>query len=120
MALAMKRSATGLVLLAGFCLPSPAAAQVRATTASLRYCGEAQRMIANSVHASYGVRCSTARAMIKDLLGGSQACYPHGYTSHPSCRLFGFYCSAHEDAASGASVGRCVRGRLVVTGRAGP
>jgi hypothetical protein len=94
-----------------------------ATTAgpiATRYCGESPRMIANAVRASWNVRCSQARLLMKALLGGSNACYPHGYTSSPTCRLEGFYCSARSEPSNGTTRGRFARGRQLVTGRAGP
>jgi hypothetical protein len=77
-------------------------------------------MIANSVHASYSVRCSLARRLVKDLLGGSHACYPHGYTEHPSCYIGGFYCGQVRKRPSGATEGVCTKGRKRVVGIAGP
>ena len=91
-----------------------------AAPASLRYCGEAREMIANSVHASSGVSCSQARRLIKNLLGGSRACYPHGYTAHPSCTIEGFRCGHVHKRPSGASEGECVKGSRRVVGVAGP
>ena len=87
--------------------------------ARLRYCGEAPQMIANSVRASPGVSCGEAKHLIKDLLGGSQACYPNGYTPHPHCRVDGYRCYSWG-SQGGPSHGRCVKGRREVTGVAGP
>lgn len=91
-----------------------------AAPAHLRYCGEAPEMIANSVHGSYGVRCSLARRLIKDLLGGSHARYPRGYTARPKCYIAGFYCHYGRERPNGASEGLCAKGRLRVVGVAGP
>jgi hypothetical protein len=89
------------------------------SAARLRYCGEAPQMIANSVRASPGVSCGEAKHLIKALLGGSQACYPNGYTPHPHCRVDGYRCYSWG-SQGGPSHGRCVKGRREVTGVAGP
>ncbi len=69
---------------------------------------------------STGVRCKLAKRMMEKLLPGSNACYPHGYTAHPKCTLYGFRCSVNSFDNGGASKGRCVKGRLLATGTAGP
>jgi hypothetical protein len=109
-----------LVLAAASVPVAPAWAGPAATPTSLRYCGQAPEMIGNSVHVSYGVRCSLARRLVKDLLGGSHACYPHGYTAHPKCYIAGFYCDHVRTRPSGASEGECVKRRQRVVGIAGP
>lgn len=114
---------SALVALSLACLHVPVASAQHdgaSAAASLRYCGMAQRMIQNSVYASSGVSCGLARFLIKSLLGGSAACYPHGYTSHPTCRIDGFFCFTRGHLADGATKGECVNGRLLVRGTAGP
>lgn len=114
------RLLTAFVLAVASVPLAPALGGTTAAPASLRYCGEAPEMIANSVHASYSVRCSLARRLIKDLLGGSHACYPNGYTRHPHCYIAGFYCGHVRERPSGASEGECVSARKRVVGVAGP
>jgi hypothetical protein len=111
---------TAFVLAVASIPVAPAFGGMTAAPTSLRYCGEAREMTANSVHASDSVSCSLARRLIKDLLGGSHACYPHGYTRHPHCYIAGFYCGHVRERSSGASEGECVRGRKRVVGVAGP
>ncbi len=96
------------------------AVTVCALAAPTRYCGSAPHMISNSVYATPNVSCSQARRLMKELLGGSRACYPSGYTPNPTCTLEGFYCSAHYHRAAGTTTGRCVKGRKLITGIAGP
>jgi hypothetical protein len=77
-------------------------------------------LINSDVRASPSINCRRARQMIKDLLGGSGPCYPHGYTTRPSCRLDGFHCSAYVLTHPETRVGRCVKGKLLVKGIAFP
>jgi hypothetical protein len=77
-------------------------------------------MIQNRVAASRNVGCTQARRLMHELLGGSEACYPHGYTAHPKCTLERFRCSAAYTARTGITKGRCVKARKVITGTAGP
>jgi hypothetical protein len=114
------RLLTTFVLAAASVPLAPAFGRTAAASAVLRYCGEAPEMIANGIHASYSVRCSLARRLIRDLLAGSRACYPNGYTRHPHCYIAGFYCGHVRERPSGASEGECVSGRKRVVGIAGP
>jgi hypothetical protein len=90
-----------------------------ALAAPTRYCGSMPRMISNSVYATSNVSCSQARRLMKQLLGGSRACSPNGYTANPTCSLEGFYCVAHYHPAAGTTTGRCVQGRRIITGITG-
>ena len=95
---------------------------------STRSCGSARHMIQNHVMATLTVSCSQARRLMHELLGGSKACYPHGYTAHPRCKLErnpvlkleGFQCSATYNSSTNVSKGRCVKGRKLITATAGP
>src|SRR5437588_1242513 len=71
--------------------------------ASTRWCDEVPRMIQNEVWATPNVSCGGARRLMHELLGGSKACYPHGYTANTRCTLDGFLCSAHYNASAGTS-----------------
>jgi hypothetical protein len=77
-------------------------------------------MIQNHVAASRNVSCKQARRLMHELLGGSKACYPHGYTANPGCTLEGFRCSAGYNTSTGITRGSCVQGRKLITGTAGP
>lgn len=77
------------------------------------------RIIANHVRATPNVSCRLARLLMKHLLDGGKKCYPNGYTSHPSCRLHHYRCHARP-AGGGVTKGRCVKGRRLVVGTAGP
>jgi hypothetical protein len=54
--------------------------------------------------------------MMGKLLQGSKACYPHGYTPHPHCRLYGFKWFAYSTDGGHTLRGRCVKGRKLATG----
>jgi hypothetical protein len=82
-----------------------------------RPCGSAPGMAPNQVRASLNVSCTEARWLMKRLLGGSSACYPHGFTSTPHCKVNGFACSAHSPSA-GTLDGRCVNENKLVLGKA--
>jgi hypothetical protein len=97
-------------------LGGPIAATASATSTRTRSCGSIPNAAPNHVRASPGVSCRLAKKMMKKLLVGSQACYPHGFTSTPHCRLYGFRCSAHPTDSGHATHGRCVKGRNLVTG----
>lgn len=107
-------------ILCGAALAASLGATVAAADPGVRSCGAASNMIANAVYASPGVNCGQARRLMHDLLGGSTACYPHGYTARPRCVLDGFHCAASTKAGTGVTSGRCVKGRLLITGTAGP
>jgi hypothetical protein len=77
-------------------------------------------MIQNHVAASRNVSCKQARRLMQELFGGSKAGYPHAYTANPRCTLEGFRCSAGYIASTGITKGRCVKGRKLITGTAGP
>ncbi|MGN6169321.1 MAG: hypothetical protein ACTHQQ_14310 [Solirubrobacteraceae bacterium] len=99
------------------------AAVILAATASAstgRYCGEAPRMISNSVYATHNVGCREARHLIKATLGGSWACYHGHYLARVNCYVDGYHCRSRYHPEYGTSTGRCVRGRRIVTGYAGP
>lgn len=95
---------------------------------STRSCRSARDMIQNHVMATPTVSCSQARRLMHELLGGSKACYPHGYTANPRCKLErspvlkleGFQCSATHNPSTNVSKGRCVKGRKLITATAGP
>jgi hypothetical protein len=111
-----------------FCLPQGGDPLRPTAAVRARSCGSVPKMIQNHVTATWTVSCSQARSLMHELLGGSKACYPHGYTAHPRCKLEwsrnvqleGFQCSATYDASTNVLKGRCVQGRKLVTGTAGP
>lgn len=116
-----------LIVLAAVLTSCGAASQAIAT----RSCGSVLHMIQNHEAATPTVSCVQARRLMHGLLGGSEPCYGHGYTAHPSCRLAGrpvvdnlrlegFDCSATYNSSMEVSRGRCVQGRKLVTGTAGP
>jgi hypothetical protein len=110
----MRRWGIGIVL-AGLLVGGHAAAAT-----PTRSCGYDPHGIGIQVRASAGVTCSLAKKMMEDVLLGSHACYPHGYTAHPTCVLFGFNCSAVDSQRSHRTYGRCTRGRRLALGVAGP
>jgi len=55
----------------------------------IRSCGSVSGMIANEVRATRNVECSQARRLMHELLGGSTACYPNGYTAPPELHAGG-------------------------------
>ena len=99
-----------------------------ASVLSTKSCGSAHHTIQNHVTAKLTVSCSQARRLMHELLGGSKACYPHGYTAHPRCKLDwsrvlkleGFRCAATHNSRTNVSKGRCVKGRKLITATAGP
>jgi hypothetical protein len=119
----VRRRAIAVLVIMGLATPSGLlvlAAPATATTPT-RYCGSVGKGIGvYDVRASRGVTCRLAKQMMAKLLLGSRQCYPHGYTSHPRCRLYGFLCSSRRSGVPAASHGRCVKGRRLATGTAGP
>jgi hypothetical protein len=101
----------------GLAISPPTAA---ANTPATRSCGDDSKGIGIRVRASQGVTCSLAKHLMEKLLLGSAACYPHGYTARPSCRLDGYKCSAYPTDQGRVSHGRCTERRRLVTGVAGP
>jgi hypothetical protein len=87
-----------------------------ASGTKLRSCGSAPKMASNHVWATRIVSCKQARRLMRDLLGGSNACYPIGPTDDPRCVLEGFHCSARE--SSHIIEGNCVNHRKRIRGRA--
>ena len=83
------------------------------------YCGEAPRMIQNSVYATYNVSCREAKHLIKWVLGGSKVCYPNGYAARVNCYVDGFHCRSWYHPRYGTSTGRCVKGRKLAPARLG-
>jgi hypothetical protein len=119
-ALALTRVLALMLVSAIVAAPLSATAQAAAfASSSTRSCGFDKKGIGIEVRASKNVSCALARSMMEKLLLGSEQCYPHGYTAHPKCTLNGFRCSTRK-LRSGASEGRCVKGRRLATGTAGP
>lgn len=102
------------VVAAVVCL-SPVAAAAGHPGARLRACASFSPGAPNRVYATPNVSCVQARHLMRELLGGSTACYRSGFTERPRCVLEGFHCSAHPVGVR-RSQGSCVHGRKRVRG----